>query len=321
MLGVKWNVNSDTFSFSISLDEKPATRRGILSTVASVFDPLGFLAPFLLLGKKVLQEMCQKGIAWDEPLPKDLEPQWKNWLDDLENLQKLHISRCFAPEALGKVQRVELHHFSDASSYGYGQCSYIRVVSEDKVHCSLIIGKARVAPTKVVTIPRLELTAAVVSAAVSSMLKEELELKVDQEYFWTDSKVVLGYIANEARRFHVFVANRVQRIRDTTDPAQWYYIDTDQNPADHASRGLKVADLINSNWFTGPKFLWEREIATPKTNPELMVGDPEIKTTQALQINVVKEENFLERFERFSKWHTALNVVARILRLAPKDES
>lgn len=228
-------MNSDTFSFSISLDEKPATRRGILSTVASVFDPLGFLAPFLLLGKKVLQEMCQKGIAWDEPLPKDLEPQWKNWLDDLENLQKLHISRCFAPEALGKVQRVELHHFSDASSYGYGQCSYIRVVSEDKVHCSLIIGKARVAPTKVVTIPRLELTAAVVSAAVSSMLKEELELKVDQEYFWTDSKVVLGYIANEARRFHVFVANRVQRIRDTTDPAQWYYIDTDQNPADHAS--------------------------------------------------------------------------------------
>lgn len=79
--------------------------------------------------------------------------------------------------------------------------------------------------------------------------------------------------------------------------------------------------MINSNWFTGPKFLWEREIATPKTNPELMVGDREIKTTQALQINVVKEENFLERFERFSKWHTALNVVARILRLAPKDES
>lgn len=194
-------------------------------------------------------------------------------------------------------------------------------MSEDTVHCSLIIGKARVAPTKVVTIPRLELTAAVVSAAVSSMLKEELELKVDQEYFWTDSKVVLGYIANEARRFHVFVANRVQRIRDTTDVAQWDYVDTDQNPADHASRGLKVADLINSNWFARPKFLWEREIATPKTTPELMVGDPEIKTIQALQVNVVKEENFMDRFKRFSKWHTAVNVVARILRLAQKDKA
>lgn len=75
------------------------------------------------------------------------------------------------------------------------------------------MGKARVAPTKVVTIPRLELTAAVISVAVSSMLKEELELRVDEEYFWTDSQVVLGYVSNEARRFHVFVANRVQRIR------------------------------------------------------------------------------------------------------------
>lgn len=93
------------------------------------------------------------------------------------------------------------------------------------------MGKARVAPTKVI------------SAAVSDMLKEELDLKVDREYFWTDSQVVLGYLNNEARRFHVFVANRVQRICETTDPTQWYYIST----ADHASRGLKVKGLINSN--------------------------------------------------------------------------
>lgn len=197
VLGVKWSVNSDTFSFKVALDEKPAPRRGILSTVASVFDPLGFLAPFLLLGKKILQEMCQKGIRWDEQLPAELKPQWESWLNDLDKLQKLQIPRCFAPENLGKVQRIELHHFSDASSQGYGQCSYIRVVMEDKVHCSLVIGKARVGPSKVVTISRLELTAAVVSSAVSSMLKEELELKIDQEYFWTDSQVVLRYIKNE----------------------------------------------------------------------------------------------------------------------------
>lgn len=81
VLGVKWSVNSDTFSFKVILDEKPAMRRGILSTVASVFDPLGFLAPFLLLGKKVLQEMCQRGIEWDDLLPKELMPQWTNWLN------------------------------------------------------------------------------------------------------------------------------------------------------------------------------------------------------------------------------------------------
>ncbi len=148
------------------------------------------------------------------------------------------------------------------------------------------------------------------------MLKEELELKIDQEYFWTDSKVVLGYINNEAHRFHIFVANRVQRIRETTDPAQWHYIDTEQNPADHASRGLKLSELINSNWLTGPKFLWEREIVTSKTTPELLIGDPEIRTTQVLQTEVANDDNFVERFNRFSKWHTALKAVARIQQLA-----
>ena len=80
---------------------------------------------------------------------------------------------------------------------------------------------------------------------------------MDQEFFWTDSQVVLGYIKNEARRFHVFVANRVQKIRNSTDPGQWFYVETDKNPADHASRGLTVAELMESNWFTGPKFLWD----------------------------------------------------------------
>lgn len=98
-----------------------------------------------------------------------------------------------------------------------------------KVHCALVIAKARVAPLKVVTIPRLELTAAVLSVKVSLFLKRELNLPIDREYFWTDSKVVLGYINNEARRFHVYVANRVQIIRDATEPHQWHYIESASN--------------------------------------------------------------------------------------------
>ncbi len=141
MLGVKWSVNSDTFFFYVTLDENPATWREILSKVASVFDPLGFLAPLILLGKKVLQEMCQRGIEWDDPLPKELMPQWTSWLNLLKNLHNLQIARCFVPEHLGTIQKIKLHHFSDASSHGYGQCSYIRVLSEDEVHCSFVIGK------------------------------------------------------------------------------------------------------------------------------------------------------------------------------------
>lgn len=277
VLGVKWNIPTDAFSFNVTINEKAATRRVILSTVASVYDPLGFLAPYILNGKRVLQEMCKRGIGWDEPLPPELKTKWEIWLHDLKNLQNIQIPRCFMPENLGTIQKIELHHFSDASSNGYGQCSYIRIVADERVHCALVMGKARVAPANIVTIPRLELTAAAVSAAVSNILRQELELKIDQEFFWTDSQVVLGYIKNEARRFHVFVANRVQRIRDTTDPGQWFYIETGQNPADHVSRGLKVADLIDSNWLTGPKFLWERDMVTNQGSPELLVGDPEVK--------------------------------------------
>lgn len=114
--------------------------------VTSVFDPLGLLTPFILLGKRVLQET-------------------------LKNLEKNSDTQMLQTKKLDKIQSVELHHFSDASNQGYGQCSYIR----NKVHCTLIIIKARFAPTKVVTIPRLELTVAVISAAVSS-IKQELEL-------------------------------------------------------------------------------------------------------------------------------------------------
>ena len=119
------------------------------------------------------------------------------------------MARCFHPKDIQKVEKCELHHFSDGNTTGYDQCSYLRVTGKEKVHCVLIDGKARVAPTKLVTIPRLELTAAYVSALMSHTLKQEIKLPIDKEYVWTDFQVVLGYLNNEARRFHVFVANRV----------------------------------------------------------------------------------------------------------------
>lgn len=120
------------------------------------------------------------------------------------------------------MKQYELHSFSDASVTGYGVCSYLRTVTKfGEVQCTLVMGKARVAPTKVTTIPRLELSAAVVATRAADFLKRELEIQNIQEYYWTDSKVVLGYINNDARRFHVFVANRIQRIRSSTEPSQW----------------------------------------------------------------------------------------------------
>ena len=153
---------------------------------------------------------------------------------------------------------------------------------------------------------------------MNNVLREELELKINEEYYWTDSQVVLGYISNEAERFHVFVANCVQRIRETTDTRQWHHVDTGENPVDHASRGLKVADLVNSNWLSGHKFLWERKLATNQVTSEMLVGDPEVKITQVLKTESVRQFDIQGHLSRFPRWTIAFNVIARIQRLAKR---
>lgn len=151
------------------------------------------------------------------------------------------------------------------------------------------------------TIPRLELTAAVVSVAISSILKEELGFMNSDEYFWTDSKVVLGYINNEARRFHTFVSNRIQKIHLTTTPQRWRYVPTDKNPADIASRGSSVSELLTSDWITGPLFLWEKEIPpAEEVITEIPVGDPEVK--RSLNVQTTEQVSLSDCLSRFS-WY------------------
>ena len=235
----------------------------------------------VLKAKKILQEVCQKGVSWDSPLPDELRPRWEQWRADLLKLQNLRIPRCFIPKMMGKRRSYELHHFADASTFGHGNCSYLRIKDENnQVNVALVIGKSRVAPTKITTILRLELTAALVSAKVGTKIQEELCYPNLTEFFWTDSKVVLGYIKNEAKRFHTFVANRVQEIKIQTKIEQWRYIDTKNNPADHTSRGRTTEELMKSNWFSGPSFLWEKEIPyNNEESPVLQIGDPEVKAT------------------------------------------
>jgi len=212
--------------------------------------------------------------------------QWSvglDWKCDLLCLNELQIPRCFEPKTLNGKKTYELHSFTDASMSGYRQCSYLRVKDKgENVHVSLVMGKSSVTPMKITTIPRLELTAAVVSAKVVVMVQEELNYANLKQYFWTDSKVVLGYINNNAKRFHMFVANRVQVIKSNTDTKELRYMDTKKNPADHASRGLNAEELMKSKWFSGPAFLWEKEILSSKKEiPNIQIGDPEVKATVA----------------------------------------
>ena len=127
------------------------------------------------------------------------------WRRELLYLEELKIPRYFIPNGFGEPNSIELHHFSDTSVDGYGQYLYLRLVNKsNQVHCSFAMEKSRVTPLKNVTVPRLDLTAAVVSTKVSSVLQHELYYKKVTEVFWTDGQVVLGYIRNDTRCFHVF---------------------------------------------------------------------------------------------------------------------
>lgn len=287
-----------------------------------MFDPLGLLAPLVLVGKRILQELRRDGADWDDQVPEPLRSRWEKWRTDLPQLSNLRIPRCYKPEGFGEIKSVELHHFSDASKDAYGQCSYLKLINQsDQIHCSLVMAKSRVAPLKTVTIPRLELTAALISVKTSTILQRELEYREVKEVFWTDSKVVIGYISNDARRFHVFVANRVQQIRDRTLPNQWRHVETDLNPADDASCGLNARDLIeNLRWWKGPDFLWKPlDDQGSNSTVDISPDDPEVKGITTMTTQIQERANLVERLQRFSSWHVAKRAVAICLSWKKKE--
>ena len=208
-LGLKWNTEEDKFVWEVlekilhSVNQKPMTRRGIVSAVYSLFDPLGFIAPYVMKAKLLLQMLSRKRLGWDDPLDEADKGQWKHWLDDLPKLQEIQVERCFKPKEFGEVKEVQLHLFSDASRQGYAAVAYLRLKDvSNRIHCAFVMGKARLAPVREISIPRLELTAAVISVKLSKIIREELDMTIDQVHYWTDSTSVLKCINSESKRFH-----------------------------------------------------------------------------------------------------------------------
>ena len=235
------------------------------------------------------------------------------------------MERCLKPANFGTVVSRQIHNFSDASSTGYGQVTYLRIENEKgDIHCAFLLGKARVAPVKTMTIPRLELTAATVSVRVGEMIAKELDEPAESKTYWTDSTTVLKYIRNNKKRFHVFVANRVQTIRDETNSNQWRYVGTDINPADDSSRGLKGHELSKQHrWITGPNFLWLPESEWPQLPADLddvSLNDPEVKKVLVHSMNVEENVDLSNRLTRFSEWQRMKRSIAWILRLKPNSD-
>ena len=167
---------NDKFIFGGVLKDKPTTRRGILSLVISVYDPLGFLASVVLPAKKRLQDLCREKLGWDDPIGEVERERWENWKETLPSLAGISINRCLKRINFEELKYYELHNFAHASQIAYGAVPYLRMVdTKANIHYVFLTGKFRLAHLKPMTVPRLELLAAVLAVKVNKTLKEDLD--------------------------------------------------------------------------------------------------------------------------------------------------
>ena len=213
---------------------------------------------------------------------------------------------------------MQLHHFSDASETAYGACSYLRSVdSEGRVSVQLIMAKSRVAPLASITIPRLELMAAVVATRLAVILEKELKYDNIQHFYWTDSMIVLGYLQNESKKFKVFVANRIQQIHDVSNPSQWRHVSGSDNPADLASRGIGARGLVDSElWYHGPSFLAQKILVIE--DADTLNTDSSDQELRRVICGAAVSETGLDvfNFSLFSSWESLNRGIARAKVLA-----
>lgn len=186
-LGLNWHLQTDSFTFLVSREAKPFTRRGILSTVNNIFDPLGFVAPITVQGKAIVSDLCTEHYDWDTPIPAEKETQSKSWKDSLSALEKLHIPRPYLPVSLLSTQHRELCVFSDASTTSISAVAYLRAVDDEgHSYVGYCMGKSKLAPCHSHTVPRLELCAAVLAVELADTLLDGLDIETHSVKFYTD---------------------------------------------------------------------------------------------------------------------------------------
>ncbi|KAL9976916.1 hypothetical protein ACROYT_G014258 [Oculina patagonica] len=234
---------------SVCFPQQPVepTRRGILSQLAKIYDPLGLVSPTTLCGKLIFRDVCERKLPWDVPIPIDLDKRWRKWLCNLP--ETLSVKRAVAPfrEA---IQFIQLHAFGDASSQGVCAAVYAVVGQESGTTQGLITSKSRLSKQNL-TIPRLELVAGHMAANLAVNVRDALQNCNPVIHCWLDSTVALYWI-NGCGEYRQFVANRVQKIQQHQGIV-WHHAPTDQNPADLGSRGGSV--ISAPLWMNGPPWL------------------------------------------------------------------
>ena len=226
------------------------------------------------------------------------------------------MKRCFKPRDFGSIKEVELHIFSDSSGVGYSAVAYLLLVDQDDtIHCCFVLGKAHVAPMREITIPRLELSAAVISVKSNKIIQEKLDIEVDSVTYWTDSvtywtdsQSVLKCICNESKRLTI--------IHNGSSVDEWQYVSSGDNPADDALKGLKLEEIANGGrWLKGPDFLWKDKSCWPAKVSHAVIedDDPELRKANLVYTTSASESPLELLIKRYSSWWKLKRVVAWLL--------
>ena len=271
VLGINWDNSRDKFVFEISKFgvkglELKCTKRNILKISASFFDPLGFISPIVLQAKLLFKDLCKLKYDWDTILKNDFSNKWYNYLNDLKNTDDIRIPRYVFYGLPQKQDLVELHGFADSSKDAYAAVVYCRIKLESgEFQTYFLSGKSRVAPEKIISIPRLELMSCLLLSKLVCSVKEAIKynVSINRIICWSDSEVALHWIKGIKKEWKAWVENRVNIIRSNVNKEFWKHVPGENNPADLATRAGKIIDLICDRWWNGPEFLRSEETSWP----------------------------------------------------------
>jgi hypothetical protein len=316
VLGLKWFPQSDQLHFPI--DFKPSnqtTKRIIISTTCKLFDPLGLLCCCIVKAKILLQNLWSAKLGWDDPVPPVYEKRWLKFINNLYHLSHIYLDRhvfCDMPN----VERTELHCFVDASQEAYGACVYLRSVDHNNyITVRLLCAKARVAPIKKLTIPRLELCASLLGAQLCTKVTQSIKTNISKYVIWTDSTVVLGWLKSQTKTLQTFVRNRVNKINELTQGYEWFHVPTNLNPADLASRGVEPQHLQSlSAWWEGPSFLKKDPREWPVQPHTSLSNLPEIKVLLTITDDASSICDPIISFDRYSSYIRLKRIYAYVFR-------
>lgn len=255
VLGLRWDKSCDSFRFDVAPPDDKCTKRTMLSTVARLWDIMGFVAPTILYAKLLIKELWLSKCEWDDTPPDHIVAAWKQFCIELSALNQIII-----PRHLGLVDgcTVNLIGFADASERAYGGVVYLQVRIGPNYSVQLVCAKSKVSPVKTISVARLELCAALLLSQLLRKVQDTVSphYPINKIYAFSDSKVVLAWIYSSPHRWQTFVANRVTKLIELVPATCFNHVAGIENPADCLSRGVTPLKLLQHPlWYRGPSWI------------------------------------------------------------------